>query len=156
MYCRVDGGIISVDATTGDRNKGLTMTIADKIDEVKRRIERLRFDLAVQEELLTTLQEIRRSENLGSVTTTRRVPSNGSHKPLVKGSFASSIEKILREADNPMSIDDLADKLTEEGLTSDSPRGMKPTISAALSRRKDLFERVERGVFRLKKKENLF
>ncbi len=137
--------------------KGLCASVETRVDnkisEVERKLEQLRFEIAVQKDVLETLMNVRGLSQQEIVAVRRRLPGNGSHRPILHGSVASAVEVVLTKENRPMSIAELEEVLTGQGLTSVGQRGIKPTISAALSRRKDIFQAVHRGVFKLKEKK---
>jgi hypothetical protein len=109
-----------------------------KIRELRNTSERVKFDLAVEEAVLSRLQAVGEtldSNNGGSV----RVP----------GSLAGRIEEALIASAGPMTVNAITEALEKAGVSTESPDGLKPSVASALSRRKDLFVRVGKGEYDL-------
>lgn len=73
---------------------------------------------------------------------------------LFEGGIPAKVIGVLRERDvghKGMRAADITGILTSLGVTSDSAKGLLPSVISALRRRGDLFEPVSRGVYRLKK-----
>jgi aspartokinase len=106
----------------------------DKIRNLHAEAERLKFRLAVEEEVLSRLEMVRES-----------IGGNGSNSAKAPGSLASRIEEALLASGKPMSVSEITMALERAGVTSESPDGLKPSVASAISRRKDLFVRVGKG-----------
>ncbi len=120
------------------------MTIQDEIAKTQRRIEQLRFQLAVEEQLLERLSAINCDIEANPITADR---------PTVKGSVASHIIAVLRSSHGPMDVDDITEALRRRGVSTDAKTGLKPLVGSAISRRKDIFVRVKRGVYDLSERQ---
>lgn len=59
--------------------------------------------------------------------------------------------RVLLVGVESMRASEIARQLEAAGVTSDSKKGLLPSVISALRRRDDLFESPERGVYRLKR-----
>ncbi len=64
----------------------------------------------------------------------------------------TQIAALMHHRGRPMRTTQIQRELLEYGVTTTSAHGLGPMIASALHRRKDLFEKVERGVYGLKNK----
>lgn len=71
-------------------------------------------------------------------------------RPAGRQSLADRIAGVLRGSKKPMRVSEVADRLRQEGVQTASHRGLLPMVASVLSKRKNRFEQVERGVYRLK------
>lgn len=122
------------------------MNITEQVKSVKDRIEKLRFQLAVEEKVLTRLKAIEEptQSNQESSEDIRRTSY---------GSITGQLKQILQESDRPMTIKQMERALVKRGIKSKSKLGFNVAISSALFKRKDIFRRIERGVYELKDKQ---
>lgn len=65
-------------------------------------------------------------------------------------SIADYIVKVLTENDRPMRPSEIVAAITEGGLRTSAENGHMNAVLSALCRRTDLFERIQRGLYRLK------
>lgn len=122
------------------------MNITEQVKSVKDRIEKLRFQLAVEEKVLTRLKAIEEptQSNQESAEDIQRTSY---------GSITGQLKQILKESNRPMTIKQMERALVKRGIKSNSKLGFNVAISSALFKRKDIFRRVERGVYELKNKQ---
>ena len=65
-------------------------------------------------------------------------------------SIADYVAKILYECGGPMHIREIVDALEQCGVTSEAQNGPLNSVMSALSRRSDLFRRIDRGQYALR------
>lgn len=65
-------------------------------------------------------------------------------------SVADWIVKALLEIDKPMHVREIVKTLESNGIQSKAENGLMNSVMSALSRRSDLFQRVERGHYALR------
>lgn len=106
----------------------------EKIQQLRSAADRIKFDLAVEEAVLIRLRTINEAMSVNSDTPTK-----------IPGSVASRIEGLFVSTGGPMNVNSITEALEKAGVSSESTEGLKPTVAAALSRRKDLFVRVGKG-----------
>lgn len=124
------------------------MNIKDQIKDVQQKIEDLNFQLRVEEAVLERLQ------NYGSKK--KRNSSSKFSGPPKKNSLAAHVLNVLKESNEPKTVEQLVAALKERGVENGSKTGLDILIPSAIARRNDLFARVKRGVYDLKSrvKEN--
>ncbi len=127
--------------------------LESEIRAATKRIENLRFEIAVEEAVLDRLQRAAKPD------TDTQKPGTGQHKPagpiaaLREGSLASEMVTVLMESGDPMRARQFADALKRRGVTTTSKHGLKFMVGIALQRRDDLFERVRPGLYGLRRQE---
>jgi len=113
-----------------------------QIDEIKQKIAELKFKLAVEEAVLQRLDPDSARGSQKSLTKENKQPR--------RGSLAAQTKQILTESQKALSITELEDALIKRGFAKEEDRDKLNTlIPSALSRRKDIFERVGRSVYDL-------
>ena len=121
------------------------MTIMDDVTTLKaritKRIETLEFKLAVQKELLSEIEHLR---------PTPKRTTNSTKPQTVPGSMVSRIRKVLQDSETPLKVAQIADAITANSNTENMPTNLKSQIATNLTRRPDLFVRVDRGLYALK------
>lgn len=58
------------------------------------------------------------------------------------------VRLVLKHENRPMRVAEIADALEAIGIRTVSPKGLRPNVASALHRRTDLFESVDRGLWR--------
>jgi hypothetical protein len=111
-------------------------------------IAEARETIRAKELLLTELR--REAATMGvEVAPTDGQPDDAGAMP----SLADHIAKVLAGESRPMRVKDITDRLTASGIDTASRRGLLPMVASVLSKRKNRFEQVERGMYKLKEKE---
>lgn len=116
-------------------------SISDQIKECKARIVDLKFQLAVEEAVLARLNAI--------ANTDKSIISKDS-RPTIPDSIVPHIKSVLRESGKAMRIVEIASEIKRKNVTIEGKTKPKRLISSALTRRNDIFERVDRGLYKLK------
>ena len=118
------------------------MRIKDQIDEVKKKIAKLEFELAVEKAVLVRLEP-------ASAKGTQKSSNKESKQPR-RGSLAAHAKEILTESQKALSVSELCDALINRGFAhEDDKNKLNTLIPSALRRRPDIFVSVERGVYDL-------
>lgn len=80
-------------------------------------------------------------------------PDSNGQSPAVtpKGNLTDNIYAVLSEHPGTMRPRDIAEAVEKRGVTTRSKKGLLPMVLSTLGRRKDLFDKPERGLYRLKK-----
>jgi len=118
-----------------------------KIEEIKAKIESLRFDLAVEEAVIVRLQSIKLNPAAHQVVS--QIESRG-QSGVAGNSLAEQAATILRERGKPMQAAEISRALVQRGVTTTSKAGMNSMVLSGIRRRSDLFRRVGRGRYTLK------
>ncbi len=103
------------------------------IEDAERRIAALRAQIAVEEQFIAALRERPLQAGTGVV---------------VAGSIPDRIAKALRAANRPLSIREIVQAIA--GKKSERS-ALTASVMTALNRRADLFVRVSRGVYTLRR-----
>ena len=118
-----------------------------KIAQTEQKVNKLQFELAVEKAVLTRLRAAAHDESpplLSSGTTQAAGPK------IIPGTITQYIVDTLQDNKNkPMRVRDITASLKARGVTTVSPRGLMPMIISTMRRRTGIFERLERGVYRL-------
>ena len=122
------------------------MKINEEIEKVRKKIDELKLQLTIEQAVLERLQ--------GLTIRKRRASRKGTNAPR-KGSLAAHLRKILKEAENPLSVSELVEKLEETGFESEAKTPLNNLIPSALRRRSDIFVRVRHGVYDLKNRQKV-
>ncbi len=117
------------------------MNLTEQIKECKAKIADLEFNLAVERAVLLRLSDIGNTNQ----TTTSDEP-----RPIIPGSIVPYIRSILIAKGKPMKVAQLYKAIQQQGIHIEGKTQPKRLISSALIRRSDLFERVGRGLYKLK------
>ncbi len=123
------------------------------IDAVRERLEQLELDVAFEQRYLADLIE-RRKKMSPVVPKARKkkrirpVLAKGAIEP---GSLTEQIIKVLEDHGATMRAADIAREVVVRGATTSSKGGMLPMVNTSLSRRKNMFEKVGRGLYKLRK-----
>jgi hypothetical protein len=161
--------------TSMTREKVLDSLLDSMLDETHAKIAGLQTELEVQKRIADELAKRKRGSEASRARPkpkskwsrapkatpkpvanqsrpTASAESNGSaHRPqvnlIVEGSLAAHIVEILRKAENPKRGTDIAAELRTKGVKAAESL---PSVLSALRRRKDLFENVRRGFYKLK------
>jgi hypothetical protein len=118
------------------------MDISAEIKKVDDKIADLETKLRIQKEVLAHLKAIQGSS--------RPVADFSGIGTFRQGSVASHVEAVLKENNKAMDIYEIEKILTERGITSSSKTGLRPMISSVLSKNKEVFTCIKRGVYALK------
>ena len=124
------------------------MSIKTEIEEVQKKIAKLKEDLRIEEAVLVRLESICAKKRKSARTTPIGPPR--------KGSLAAHAKNILGKSDGPMSVAELVTELQQKGVEVGGKTGLDTLLPSAIARRPDLFIRLKRGVYDLKSrhKEN--
>ena len=131
------------------------MKLQEQIISTKSRIEKLRFQLAVEEKVLLRLKDIEEPGQSGEKPEGNK-PSvtcgslTGHKRHVTYGSLTGQLKQILKESGRSMAIKEMVQILESRGITSNAKQGFNVAISSALFKRKDIFKRIDRGVYELK------
>lgn len=120
------------------------MSIETEIELVERKINKLKFELSVEEAVLNRLK---------NVTTKKRRRKRTKAGPPRKNSLAAYIEKVLNESEGPLSVNEIIEGVKQQGFSSDAKVSINNLIPSAITRRPDIFYRVKRGVYNLKSRQ---
>lgn len=122
------------------------------IEQQEIRVAKLQRDLEVDRAVLARMKEHR--ERASGTLTKDIAPTpearRGNMAPLSSKSIPDAAAEVLREHGEPMQIAAIANELERRGIRSQATKGMSSLVSAAISRRDDLFFKVKRGVIGLK------
>jgi len=121
------------------------MNIKEQISEVQRKVDDLRYKLAVEEAVLARLKSL--SPKKG------RKPSGRRSGPPRKGSLAAYLQNVLQEANCALSVNQLVGRVKQAGFVSTANVGLNNLIPSAMVRRPDIFVRVRHGVYDLKSRQ---
>jgi hypothetical protein len=114
--------------------------ISERIKQVQNKIDDLKHKLALEEKALDTLKALGGDE---------LIPSN-IPRAAQEGSLVKHIDDALTASSKEMTIAELSQALATKGITTTAKAGMGAAIASAVTRRKDLFVKVKRGVYNLK------
>lgn len=117
------------------------MNVADQIRKCKAKIADLEFNLAVERAVFTRLSAI---DNSGQIAT------QDESRPIIADSIVPHIKSVLMNSLLPMRTKEVVAAIQKQGIRIEGKTEPKRLISSALTRRKDLFERVSRGRYRLR------
>lgn len=123
--------------------------VKELIAESDARLANLQAELEkerMRRESLSALPEVAESKNGAE-----HVKPAKKRRRKGKKTLADSIVQILKEHTDGMRSTDIAKKLLESGESKKVHKELLPNVISALRRKDDLFENVERGVYRLKK-----
>ncbi|MFA5240713.1 MAG: hypothetical protein WC476_13540 [Phycisphaerae bacterium] len=116
------------------------MSIADEIRQVEAVIEKLKHKLSIEEAVLSRLKAIQN-------------PQSGKRRRR-SDSLSKQIEAVLSEANGPLTIQELTQRLEAKGVTSSSKYGLGPMIASGLRKDEKTFIRLSRGLYDLKDRNN--
>lgn len=122
------------------------MDITNQIKKCKAKIADLEFNIAVEKAVLARLIAI---DNFGQIAT------QDESRPIIADSIVPHIKSVLMNANMPMRTTEVTAAIQKQGIHIEGKTEPKRLVSSALTRRNDLFERVSRGRYRLKKKETM-
>lgn len=110
-----------------------------RLDQLEKTREGLQQRIELETHHLKLLKEKRNQ-------IAHRNPDNA----LIEASIPDYIAKLLFEKGEPMRAIEIANALTECGIKTNAENGHISAVLSALSRRTDLFQRIERGLYTLK------
>ncbi|MBL7152095.1 MAG: hypothetical protein ISS79_00135 [Phycisphaerae bacterium] len=117
------------------------MKLTDQIKECKAKIVDLEFNLAVERAVLERLVAIGNGEKNATPDKAR---------PIIAHSIVPHIRAALLAKGKAMKVTQLLRAMQQKGVQIEGKTSPKRLISSALTRRKDLFKRVDRGLYDLK------
>lgn len=120
------------------------MDITNQLRKCKEKITDLEFSLAVERAVFARLSAI---DNPGQIAT------QDESRPIIADSIVPHIKAVLMNALFPMRTKEVVAAIKQQGIHIEGKTEPKRLISSALTRRKDLFERVSRGRYQLKAKK---
>ena len=116
------------------------------IDDSEKKIEELRKNLESEEKFLNILRERRGQESNGDVGVVAATE-------IVAGSVAALITEVFQTSDGPMRAVEVATKVFELGKLKGHQASVTNNVYVTLKRRTDIFERIDRGLYKLRKRE---
>jgi hypothetical protein len=130
--------------------------IASMIEDRKYRLsDRQARIAAIQTEITLDEAVIADLERELAALPTRQADANGSPTPAPASdeteprSLPEMIVRVFQETNRPMRGWEIVKRLKELGVRSDSKKGLLPAVFTTFKRRQDLFEKVEKGLYRL-------
>jgi len=120
---------------------GMNIDINKQIEDVKQKIEKLKFRLSVEEAVLARLKALGGKKQRASRKSTG---------PPRKGSLAACLQNVLKEANCALSVNQLVERVKRAGFVTTANVGLNNLIPSAMVRRPDIFVRVRHGVYDLK------
>lgn len=117
------------------------MNIAEQIRQSKAKITKLEFDLAVERELLIRFQTIEDDNQ----NTTQDEP-----RPIMSDSIVPHVQSALETKGKSMKVAQIVKAIQQQGFHFEGKTSPVRLVASALTRRKDLFVRVGRGMYDLK------
>jgi hypothetical protein len=81
-----------------------------------------------------------------------RTPSKKRSRWKPGESLTDKIVEVLRSNNKPMRGTEIAQALTAQGVETGSASGLLPMVLSSLRKRLDIFDRLSRGVYKLKSK----
>ena len=131
-------------ATERDVVEGMIQTTQERLAALEERLafeRRYLADLVVRRDgIPANGSKARRNKQSGRVLAKGAIES---------GSLTDQIVKVLQEHKKAMRATDIARELTERGVTTTAKNGMLPMALSTLSRRKNVFRKVSRGLYTL-------
>lgn len=121
--------------------------IREQIEQVEDKIRELRIKLMVEESVLKRLKAIESPEQpllplVDDVQNTEPVAQ--------QGSLVEHIRAVLSEHNRSMHVKEICELLNAKGITTGAKAGLGTAIACAMYRREDLFQRLRRGLYRLR------
>ena len=133
-----------------ERAKAMS-NIQEQIRQVESKIFDLRISLRIEEGILKRLKALETPEQpLLPLTDNVPVLTNVPQQVTQSGTLVANIKAVLAENGGSMHVKDIYEKLKAMGITTDAKAGLAASIANALFRRDDIFQRVRRGMYRLK------
>jgi len=124
--------------------------IQEQIRQVEDKIKDLRIKIMIEEGVLKRLRAIDNPEQ-PLLPSEDNVPNT---EPVTQqGSLVEHIRVVLYENNRSMHVKEICSSLTAKGVTTGAKAGLASAIACAMYRRDDLFQRVRRGLYRLRKQE---
>jgi len=117
------------------------MNVTEQIKKCKAEIADLEFKLAVEKAVFARFSAI---VNSGQIAT------QDESRPIIPNSIVPHIRSILLAKGKPMKVAQLYKAIQKQGIPIKGKTEPKRLISSALTRRNDLFQRVGRGLYKLK------
>jgi len=131
-----------------DTQEQILIDIQNEVRQQEEKVQELRNKLSREEDFLKRLKGLGKPKQpllpmKENVPTTPNVPQDGT--------IIEHIVEVLTENGGSMHVKDITEKLRTQGITSDAQLGLSATVANALFRRRnDLFQRVRRGLYRLR------
>jgi hypothetical protein len=123
------------------------MGIEKEIKKVEAEINNLQFRLAVKQEVLTHLMALNSPEQTSSAGNTLSTMRRS-----LRRSLFSQLQTVLMESGQPMTVDEMIEAVKQKGVSTTAKTGLKPLVASLISRRKNVFVRIGRGLYDLKDK----
>ena len=121
------------------------MNIDTEIENVEKKIEKLKFELSVEEAVLNRLKSI------GGKKKRKSRKSNG---PPRKGSLAAYLQSVLEEANRALTVNQLTERVQQKGYVNKAKVKLNNLVPSAMIRRDDIFIRVSHGLYDLKNRKD--
>ena len=128
----------------------MNINLSSEIANVQAKIDSLKFQLTVEQKVLERLKRLSMAASGDKGGKPKQSARSGSGE-----SLTSYIVAVLEDAGKALFIDDIVKQVEERGASTASDAGIKPSIASALSRGKDVFVRVDKGVYDLRKRHNI-
>jgi hypothetical protein len=110
----------------------------------------LRDQLRLQERFVDSLRaKLNQRKHSAAKTARAERPTDDSVVGTGALALPERIVRILREAKRPMRVAGITEELERRGVRTSGAKGLLANVASALVRRKDLFERTERGIYGL-------
>jgi hypothetical protein len=119
-----------------------------RIDGLAKEVSVMRNSLAFKEAVLAELLAVLRDSEGTEPGAPKDAPSPQPGRPVVGGSIAEGAYNLLRERGVDLRGTEIAKWLKEKGYAPGSKTTLLALTLSALSRRRDLFEKVRRGRYR--------
>jgi len=116
-------------------------SLSKQVEKSKAKITEMEFNLAVEREVLLRLLAMQNGEH--------NTDSDKS-RPIIADSIVPHIQSVLESQKKPMKVRAILKAIEKEGIEIEGKTEPKRLISSALVRRSDLFERVDRGLYKIR------
>ena len=125
--------------------------IQEQIKQVEDKVKDLRIKLMIEESVLKRLKAIESPEEpLLPLSDNAPILTNVPQQVTQSGTLVANIKAVLAENAGSMHVKDIHEKLKAMSITTDAKAGLAASIANALFRREDIFQRVRRGMYRLR------
>jgi hypothetical protein len=126
----------------------ILIDIQNEIRQQEDKVQELRNKLSREEDFLKRLKGLGRPKQ-PLLPMKENVPVSQSDAQ--EGTVIEHIVTILSDSGGSMHVKDITEKLAAKGVVSGAQGGLSATVANALFRRRnDLFQRVRRGLYRLR------
>jgi hypothetical protein len=128
--------------------------IQEQIKQVEEKAQDLRIKLMVEEGILKRLKLYAGAlDNPEQPLLPLSEDAQDSQPVAQQGSLVEHIRGVLSENGGSVHVKDICKKLASQGVTTGAKAGLASAIACAMHRREDLFQRVRRGMYRLRTRD---